>query len=406
MANSVADIPAVLIVAAGRGMRAGGGTPKQYRLLGGRMVLTRTIERFIRALPSATICCVIHPDDRALYNTAIAGLQNDPGHLAGPVDGGPSRQDSVRAGLEALSSVIKLDNIVLIHDSVRCFSDIELIEKLVREAAVSGAAIPGYPIPDALKYASADGLVTGAAERDHLYAVQTPQVFDLALILGAHEKASQAGVTGLADDAAVANWAGHQVKIIKSDGPNIKLTTTADFQFAEMLLMNQLSDIRTGTGFDVHAFAEGDHLWLGGIRIDHERSLSGHSDADVALHALTDAILGAIADGDIGSHFPPSDPQWKGAASDQFLRHAVTLTQRRGGEIAHLDLTIIAEEPRIGPHREAMRASIAAICGIALNRVSVKATTTEKLGFTGRREGIAAQAQATIRLPAGGSNDG
>jgi 2-C-methyl-D-erythritol 4-phosphate cytidylyltransferase / 2-C-methyl-D-erythritol 2,4-cyclodiphosphate synthase len=392
---------AVLIVAAGRGLRAGGSIPKQYQRLAGRMVLTRTIEMLAKALPAAPIVCITHPDDQQLYHEAIAEIQVPGVNLIAPVAGDATRQTSVRNGLKALMQYKNDTNIVLIHDSVRLFCSNTLIHRLVVQAMASGAAIPGYRIPDALKYVSGAGIVTGQANRENLFAVQTPQVFHLDLIHDAHCRTAAAGISDLPDDAAVAEWAGHPVTIVESDASNIKLTTPADFGLAEHRLMNTLPDVRIGQGFDVHAFAEGNGVWLGGISIPHNKRLSGHSDADVGLHALTDAILGAIADGDIGSHFPPSDPQWKGASSDRFLRYAVERVALLGGEISHLDLTIIAEEPKIGPHRDAMRAAIAAIAGLETGRVAVKATTTEQLGFTGRKEGIAAQAVATVRLPLG-----
>ena len=390
---------AVVLVAGGRGLRAGGGLPKQYRQLAGRPVLARTIETFLRALPAAPIVCAIHPDDRSLYDDAVGQVRLPAHNILPPVHGGASRQGSVLAGLEALSELKIEKNFVLIHDSVRCISSKILIENAVRHALASGAAVPGYAIPDALKQADSDHAIVGEIPRNGVFAVQTPQAFDLALILDAHRKAANAGRDDFLDDAAVAQWAGHRVTLSPGDPANLKLTTAADFSLAERLLMTSLSDIRTGTGFDVHAFADGDSVWLCGVKIPHTRTLSGHSDADVALHALTDALLGAIADGDIGSHFPPSDPQWKGASSDRFLSHAVSLVARRGGEISHLDVTIICEAPKVGPHRDAMRASIARITGVPQDRISVKATTTERLGFTGRREGIAAQAAATVRLP-------
>jgi 2-C-methyl-D-erythritol 4-phosphate cytidylyltransferase/2-C-methyl-D-erythritol 2,4-cyclodiphosphate synthase len=392
----ISDQFAVVIVAGGRGLRAGGGHPKQYRQLGGRPVLTRTIEIFLRALPDAPLVCAIHPDDRPPYHEAVRQVRLPAHNLLPPVHGGASRQASVLAGLKALNENRNRKKYVLIHDSARCISSIDLIHSAALEALASGAAVPGYAIPDALKQAGSDKAISGEISRDGVFAVQTPQAFDLALILDAHRKAANAGRDDFPDDAAVAQWAGHRVTLSPGDPANLKLTTAADFVLAERLLMSSLPDIRTGTGFDVHAFADGDGVWLCGVRIPHTRTLSGHSDADVALHALTDALLGAIADGDIGSHFPPSDPQWKGASSD---RHAVSLVARRGGEISHLDVTIICEAPKVGPHRDAMRASIARIIGLPLDRISVKATTTERLGFTGRQEGIAAQAAATVRLP-------
>lgn len=396
--ESSSDI-AVVVVAAGRGVRAGGGMPKQYRQLAGRPVLTRTIEALATALPQATVICAIHPGDRTLYDDAIGRLRVGPGVLLDPVAGGVTRQDSVRAALEFINNSKKSYNIVLIHDSVRPFIDNELLKSLIEEARRSGAAAPGLAVTDALKQVDRANRVERSAPRDRLFGVQTPQAFAFSRIFKAHGDAAGAGVIELPDDAAVAEWAGLPVTIVPGSERNFKLTTIADFQRAEALLMMDRMDIRMGTGFDVHAFAEGDGVWLGGVRLPFGKALSGHSDADVVLHALTDAVLGAIGAGDIGMHFPPSDPQWKGASSDRFLRHAVALVDRRGGVIGHLDVTIICEAPKIGPHRNAIRDSIAAIAGLPPDRVSVKATTTEKLGFTGRGEGIAAQAAATVRLP-------
>jgi 2-C-methyl-D-erythritol 4-phosphate cytidylyltransferase/2-C-methyl-D-erythritol 2,4-cyclodiphosphate synthase len=390
---------AVVLVAGGRGLRAGGGLPKQYRQLAGRPVLARTIETFLRALPDAPIVCAIHPDDRMLYDDAVRQVRLPAQNLLPPAHGGASRQGSVLAGLEALRKLNLEKKYVLIQDSVRCISSKTLILQTARNALISGAAVPGYAIPDALKQVGSDLAITGEIPRNGVVAVQTPQAFEFSRILDAHRKAAETGRDDFPDDAAVAQWAGHRVTLSPGDPANLKLTTPADFSLAERLLMSSLPDIRTGTGFDVHAFTDGDSVWLCGLKIPHTHALSGHSDADVALHALTDAVLGAIADGDIGYHFPPSDPQWKGASSDRFLQHAMSLVARRGGEISHLDVTIICEAPKVGPHRDAMRASIAKITGVPQDRISVKATTTERLGFTGRCEGIAAQAAATVRLP-------
>jgi 2-C-methyl-D-erythritol 4-phosphate cytidylyltransferase/2-C-methyl-D-erythritol 2,4-cyclodiphosphate synthase len=245
----------------------------------------------------------------------------------------------------------------------------------------------------------ADGHVAGTVDRAQLRAVQTPQAFAFGSLLEAHRRAAQGGLNDFTDDAALAEWAGLKVSVFAGEAGNVKLTTDEDFAKAEARRIASLADLRLGNGFDVHAFADGDHLWLGGVRIPHDRGLTGHSDADVALHAIVDAILGAIADGDIGKHFSPNDPRWKGASSDQFLKFAVERVSKRGGKIAHLDLTIVCEAPRIGPHRDAMRKRIAEIAEMSVDRVAVKATTSEQLGFTGRREGIAAMATATVRLP-------
>jgi 2-C-methyl-D-erythritol 4-phosphate cytidylyltransferase/2-C-methyl-D-erythritol 2,4-cyclodiphosphate synthase len=273
------------------------------------------------------------------------------------------------------------------------------VTRAIEAARRCGAAIPAIAIPDTVKTVGASGLVTGTIDRAMLRLVQTPQAFTFAALIAAHRKAAAAGRDDFTDDAALAEWAGLQVATFDGESGNVKLTTSDDFGRAEATQLAALGDIRTGYGVDVHQFADGDHLWLGGVRIAHARGVTGHSDADVVLHALVDAILGALADGDIGVHFPPSDPQWRGASSDRFLRFAVERVRARGGRIAHLDATVVCETPRIGPHRDAMRARIADIAGLAVERVAVKATTSETLGFTGRGEGIAAFATATVRLP-------
>jgi 2-C-methyl-D-erythritol 4-phosphate cytidylyltransferase/2-C-methyl-D-erythritol 2,4-cyclodiphosphate synthase len=252
---------------------------------------------------------------------------------------------------------------------------------------------------DTIKEVDAAGRVVRTLDRAALRGVQTPQAFAFDALLAAHRKAHAAGREDFTDDAALAEWAGMTVGVFAGEAGNVKLTTAEDFAVAQARELAALGDVRTGSGYDVHAFIDGDHVWLGGVRIAHERGVTGHSDADVGLHALVDAILGALAEGDIGAHFPPSDPQWKGASSDRFLRFAVERVAKRGGRIAHLDLTVVCEAPKIGPHRDAMRSRIAVIAGVSIDRVGVKATTSEKLGFTGRREGIAALATATIRLP-------
>ena len=398
MQQSTSDV-VLVIVAAGRGLRAGGDVPKQYRMLGSKPVLAHTIEALLAPLPEATAVVVISPEDQNLYDQSLAFLPNERARILPPVHGGATRQDSVRAGLEAATISCKNAKYVLIHDAARPFSSSELTIRAFESAKVDRAAVPGCPIVDSVKRISDAGVIVDAPARETLRTVQTPQAFELALILDAHRRAAAAGVAGLTDDAAVAQWAGHPVCIFDGDPANIKLTTPEDFAMAEERLLSRLADIRVGQGFDVHAFAEGHEVWLGGVAIPHERGLEGHSDADVALHALTDAIFGALADGDIGSHFPPSDARWRGAASDIFLKEAVRRVCERGGFIAHLDLTVICEAPKVGPHRDRMRARIAEIAGLSVDRVAVKATTTERLGFTGRGEGIAATATATIRLP-------
>jgi 2-C-methyl-D-erythritol 4-phosphate cytidylyltransferase/2-C-methyl-D-erythritol 2,4-cyclodiphosphate synthase len=350
------------------------------------------------AVGSAVV--VIHPDDRACYDEAVRILPSSQRHkLLPPCLGGETRQDSVRSGLEALAGAGP--ELVLIHDAARPFVSADLIDRGISAARASGAAIPGVAVTDTIKVVDAHGIVSGTPDRASLRAVQTPQAFRFDAILRAHRDAVAAGRTTFTDDGALAEWAGLPVRVFAGDPSNIKLTHPDDFEEAERRLgggdMRLVT--RVGTGFDVHAFADGDHVWLGGIRIPHRRGVLAHSDGDVILHALTDAVLGALADGDIGTHFPPSDPQWRGASSDRFLAHAVGLVRSRGGRVDHLDATLLCEAPRLGPYREAMRERIAGIAGIAANQVSLKATTTEKMGFTGREEGLAAQAAATIRLP-------
>lgn len=376
-----------LIVAAGRGQRAGTGLPKQYRRLAGRPVLARTLDAFLAHPRIDRVAVVIHPDDRTLYDAATAGLD-----LLPPISGGSTRQDSVRLGLEALADLTP--DIVLIHDAARPFVSPDLIDRVID--AVPGIA--ALPVVDTLKRAEG-GMAAAGPARDGLWRAQTPQGFAYAGLRDAH-RAAQGGPE-LTDDAAVAVAAGIAVALVEGDEANFKLTTPDDFRRAEAVLVNRHPDVRIGHGFDVHALAHlpGRPLMLGGIVVPHAQTLAGHSDADVVLHALTDALLGALAEGDIGQAFPPSDDRWRGAASDQFLRHARNRVAARGGVIAHVDLTLICERPKIGPYRDAMRARIAEILCIDLDRVAVKATTTEKLGFTGRGEGIAAQAVATVRLP-------
>jgi 2-C-methyl-D-erythritol 4-phosphate cytidylyltransferase/2-C-methyl-D-erythritol 2,4-cyclodiphosphate synthase len=383
---------AAVVVAAGRGIRAGGNIPKQYRQLAGEPIIRSSLALFSWHGQVAAVQAVIHPDDRGSYEAAAAGLR-----LLPPVHGGATRQASVRAGLEALSG--RAPAIVLVHDAARPFCTAELVSRAIAAAGVTGAAIPALAVTDTIKRVDADGRVAGTLDRAELRAVQTPQAFSFPALLEAHRKAAKSGREDFTDDAALAEWAGLKVVVFAGETGNVKLTTEEDFARAEARRIASLPDLRTGSGFDVHAFADGDHVMLGGVRIPHERGLTGHSDADVALHALVDAILGALAEGDIGQHFPPSDPRWRGAPSEQFLRFAAERVTRRGGRIAHLDVTIVCEAPRIGPHRETMRERIAQIAEIAVERVAVKATTSERLGFTGRREGIAAMATATVRLP-------
>nr|WP_126541717.1 bifunctional 2-C-methyl-D-erythritol 4-phosphate cytidylyltransferase/2-C-methyl-D-erythritol 2,4-cyclodiphosphate synthase [Oharaeibacter diazotrophicus] len=392
---------AVVVVAGGRGLRAGGEVPKQYRLLGGRPVIARTIGAFLAHPAVATILPVIHPDDAALYAAAASGWRDPAGRVRAPVLGGAERQASVRAGLEALAA--DAPDLVLIHDAVRPFVTPAAVDAAIAALADHVAVVVGTPVVDTVNRTDAAGAVVETVPREGLWRAATPQGFRFSAILAAHRAAAAAGRNGFTDDGAVAAAAGHAVHMVAIAEGNVKLTTPADFAAAEARLAAEtflrLPDVRVGVGYDVHALEPGDAVWLGGVRIPHDHRLKGHSDADAALHALTDAILGAIGDGDIGRHFPPSDERWRGAASSLFLADAVRRVRERGGVVAHCDVAIVAEAPKIGPHREAMRAAIAAACGIPVDRVGVKATTNEGLGFTGRREGIAAIATATIRLP-------
>lgn len=372
-----------LIVAAGRGQRAGGGLPKQYRPVGGVPVLRRTAEALCGHDSVDGVCVAIHPDDRPRYDDALRGLP-----LLPPVAGGATRQDSVRAGLEGLAD--NAPDLVLIHDAARPFAAPAVIDRVVSAAREHGAAIAALPVVDTLKCA-ADGMIAGTVDRTGLWRAQTPQGFAYAPILEAHRRAAGRDYS---DDAAVAEAAGMAVQLVLGGEENFKITTEDDFARAEAIVSRNLQP-RTGYGFDVHAFGPGDHLWLGGVRIGHDRALRGHSDADVALHALTDAILGAAADGDIGIHFSDKDPRWKGASSDRFLADALRRLSDRGGRLVHVDVTVICEAPRIGPHRDAMLARLSELTGLPSTRIGLKATTTEQLGFLGRGEGIAAQAVAT-----------
>lgn len=374
---------AVLVMAAGRGLRLGGDEPKQYRMLGSMSVLARSLMLFTTHPRVDGVQAVIRAEDRSTYDQTTAGLKLPP-----PVIGGATRQDSVRNGLEHLAA--DPPDLVLIHDAARPLTPPSMISRVIDALAASPAVLPALPVADTLKQ-GAEGRVLATVPRAGLFRAQTPQGFRFADILAAHRRFAGSEMT---DDAAVAEAAGLPVALVPGDEAAFKITTSDDLERARRLS----GESRTGTGFDVHRFGAGDHVWLCGVRVPHERGLIGHSDADVGLHALTDAILGAIGAGDIGQHFPPSDPKWKGAASSRFLAHAAELVRGRGGRIVHVDVTVICERPKVGPHRETMRAAIAAILGIEIDRVSVKATTTEGLGFTGRSEGIAAQAAATVIL--------
>ncbi len=382
-----------LVLAGGRGTRAGGGVPKQYRDIGGVPMLRRTLAAFAEHPDVDAVRAVIHPDDTGLYRDSTRGLD-----LLEPVFGSDSRQGSSYNGLLSIDKFNP--NSVLIQDAARPFTDRATVRRIIDSLAASPAAIAAVPVIDTIKRGDAQERVSGTVERAGLWRAQTPQGFRYKAILDAHTAVRDQELT---DDAGVAEAAGMPVQLVMGHENNIKVTTEEDFMRAETILRESLgggvtAETRLGTGFDVHRFEPGDHVTICGIDIPHSARLKGHSDADVGLHAITDALFGALAEGDIGDHFPPSDPQWKSVDSAIFLAKAAERVRARQGVITSLDVTIICELPKIGPHRAAMRRRIAEICGIDPDRVSVKATTTEGLGFTGRAEGIAAQAAAAIRL--------
>lgn len=377
---------AAIIVAAGRGQRAGGELPKQWQNLVGQRVIDWTLQAFAAVPEIARTVVVVHPDDKA----RIADVPS-----VTVVEGGETRAASVLNGLSALEG--QGITHVLIHDAARCCLTPDLIQRVLEaliENADDDGVAPALPVTDAL-WQGTDNRVTGTADRAGLYRAQTPQGFGFDTILAAHRHAATRADAQPADDVEVARAFGLDVRIVPGVESNLKITTPADFERAAKIVRGPM-DIRTGSGFDVHRFCPGDHVMLCGVAIPHTRGLKGHSDADVALHTVTDALYGAMAEGDIGRHFPPSDPQWKGAESHIFLRHAVDLAMRRGFRISNVDLTLICEHPKIGPHAESMIENLAEIMELPLDRVSVKATTSERLGFTGREEGIAAQAVVTV----------
>ena len=382
---------AALILAAGRGSRAFPVAAKQYAVVGGMAVLARAVAAFLEAPGIDLIQVVIAADAEQSYRAGLAGIA-DPRLLA-PIAGGATRQHSVLCGLRALAHLAP--DRVLIHDAARPFVSQAIIAAVLAGLEDAPAAIPALPLADTLKAAGEANRVAATLPRAGLWRAQTPQGFRFQEILNAHERAHAEGLGEFTDDSALAEWANVPVVMVMGSEGNRKLTTAADLAAAEAQFA---CDVRTGQGFDVHRLVAGDHLWLCGVRLVHDRALAGHSDADVALHALTDALLGAIGEGDIGEHFPDTDARWRGAPSRLFVADALRRIRLRGGHVSNVDITILCEAPRIAPHRGAMRTRLAELLGIEISRVGVKATTTEGLGFTGRREGIAALASATVIL--------
>jgi len=389
---------AALIVAAGRGMRAATDVsqPKQYCEIGGAPMLTHTLSAFAGHPGIEDILVVIHPNDEAMYAQAVARFQ---GRLLPAIPGGATRQHSVRLGLEALAD--HAPTRVLIHDAARPFADAALISRVIDALARSPGALPCLPVTDTIKR-EANGRVSGTVSREGLCRAQTPQGFDFNAILTAHQAAARDSTLDFTDDTSVAEWFGLDVSTVEGSEHNRKLTTQEDLGIADQMMRQSSAapgTVRVASGYDVHRLGPGDAVILCGVRIPHVKMLIGHSDADVGLHALTDALLGTIADGDIGAHFPPSDARWRGASSDLFLKDAGDRVRAHGGAIVHVDVTLLCESPRVGPYRDAMRETMADILGLDVGRVSVKATTNEQLGFIGREEGVAAMATATVLLP-------
>ncbi|WP_370539057.1 bifunctional 2-C-methyl-D-erythritol 4-phosphate cytidylyltransferase/2-C-methyl-D-erythritol 2,4-cyclodiphosphate synthase [Aureimonas sp. AU22] len=384
---------AAILVAAGRGSRAGLTPfgPKQYFDLGGRPVLWRTAERFLATEGLTHVVVVIHPDDHAIAGRALDELMD----RIVLVEGGATRQESVRCGLEALAEVAP--DVVLIHDAVRPFVSSEAILRVVADVDPATGAILALPVADTLKRSDGD-LVDMTVDRSGLFGAQTPQGFPYGLIREAHTKASRETKTSFTDDASIAEWAGIPVRLVAGDPENVKLTLARELTLAAERFREgpPMIDVRTGNGYDVHKLIPGDGVTLCGVRIEHDQTLLGHSDADVGFHALTDALLATCGAGDIGTHFPPSDPQWRGVASRIFLQRAVDIVRERSGRICNVDVTLICEAPKVGPHRAAMVAVIGDVTGLEPDRISIKATTNETIGFIGRREGIAAIATASV----------
>ena len=394
-----------IVVAAGRGSRASEGAdcPKQYADLGGVAMLTRTLENLASHDGIDRLLVVVHPDDGARYRDAARAIGQK---LLPPVPGGATRQHSVRLGLEALARLAPphAPKRVLKHDAARPFLAPALIDRILAALATFPAVLPGLPVADTLKRVAGTRTVAGTVDRAGLWRAQTPQGFHFDAILAAHRAAGAAGLNDFTDDSTLAEWHGVSCVLVEGEARNTKITTAEDLALAQQLMgrpATTITDIRNGTGFDVHRFKAGSEVWLCGVPVPHTHALEGHSDSDVGLHALTDALLGAIGDGDIGQHFPPSDPTWRGAASRIFLADAAARVRKLGGRISNVDVTFLCEAPKVGPHRVAMRETVAGILGIDISRIGIKATTMERLGFIGRGEGIAAMASATVLMPAG-----
>ncbi len=382
---------AAVIVAGGTGLRAGGEKPKQYQMIGGKPVIWWTLKAFVEHPGVSLVQTVIADGHGAMFEEAAGNFK-----VEKPVCGGVTRQESCLRGLEAIAA--QKPAAVMIHDAARPFASQDLISHVIAWLSRHQAVVPGIPVADTLKLAPG-GIVKSTVDRSGMWAAQTPQGFSFDVILAAHRAAHTAGMGSFTDDAAVAEWAGIEIAMIPGRMENRKLTTAEDIEKADRAMLGGLPDIRVGQGIDVHPFADGDGVTLCGVVIAHDKRLKGHSDADAALHALTDAIFGAIGESDIGAHFPPSEAAWKGAASAIFLSKAVDCVRQRGGIIANVDITILAEAPRIAAHIPAMKAFLSPLLGIDASRIAIKATTTERLGAIGRKEGIAAFATATVRLP-------
>ena len=389
---------AMVVVAAGRGIRAGQEHgPKQYRLIGGKPVIWHTLKALVDAGIFSEIVVVVHPEDIDLIKKCAGEYLKN----IVCISGGKTRQKSVRAGLIALRK--QEPDYVMIHDGVRPFVDSELLDRIRNAMDPEFCIVPALPLTETVKRISKSGIVLETVDRRTLYGAQTPQAFPYDDIQAAHERAHLKELTEFTDDSSIMEWWGLPVKIIEGSPDNVKITWMRDIELADQRLSNRsyFPDVRTGNGYDVHSFVPGDFVTLCGVKIEHEAKLNGHSDSDVALHALTDALLATRGAGDIGTHFPPSDPQWKGAASSIFIRYAADIIAKSGGKIANVDVTLICEAPKIGPHREAMVVAIAGMLDISHDRISIKATTNEKLGFIGRGEGIAAIATASVVYPGG-----